>query len=161
MVEPSKDGGNYDRDIPCGKWHFIVFCIDYINMKVSSVTESSIDKQLNSTYVLHDTSGKVVGSVRAEVGFYEYNDPAEDGSEEVVFIGPVAVAPTHQVRLRTSMCVIFSSSVLPTQPNDKKIQNCTGYQVDKSNRLITLRIRGRKTNRTTNYKNVYVQFCDL
>ena len=49
-------------------------------------SESSIDEQLNSTYVIRDVCGKIVGSVRAEVG-----------DDDVVYIGPLAVAPSQQV----------------------------------------------------------------
>ena len=53
--------------------------------------ESYIDKQLNSTYVLRDltASGKIVGSIRAEVG-----------DDDVVYLGPFAIAPDLQVGTR-------------------------------------------------------------
>ncbi len=54
----------------------------------SFFAESYIDEQLNSTYVLRDlvASGKIVGSIRAEVG-----------DDDVVYLGPFAVAPDLQV----------------------------------------------------------------
>ena len=61
------------------------------------IAESSIDKQLHSTFVLRDESETIVGSVRAEVGSYEFDDANEVESEDVVYIGPLAVAPSHQV----------------------------------------------------------------
>ena len=64
-----------------------------IDIELPFFTESIIDEQLNSTYVIHDTSGKIVGSVRAEVG-----------SDDVVYIGPVAVAPSHQVGTKYKQC---------------------------------------------------------
>ena len=61
------------------------------------IAESSIDKQLHSTFVLRDESETIVGSVRAEVGSYEFDDAMEVEGEDVVYIGPLAVAPGHQV----------------------------------------------------------------
>merc|ERR1712037_365564 len=69
--------------------------------------ESSIDKQLNSTYVVHDTSGKIVGSVRAEVG-----------SDDVVYIGPVAVAPKHQGQGLGSRLLSFAEGLAPVSQVD-------------------------------------------
>ena len=93
-----------------------------IDIELPFFTESIIDEQLNSTYVIHDTSGKIVGSVRAEVG-----------SDDVVYIGPVAVAPSHQVgRTNNAVDAQERSTFLSAKcRSPKKLFAAFGFRVDK------------------------------
>ena len=67
---------------------------------ITFFAESYIDEQLNSTYVLRDlaASGKIAGSIRAEVGArFCPLDPGLVGDDDIVYLGPFAVAPDFQV----------------------------------------------------------------